>query len=279
MLLGILLIANILKKPETAPVSGELSVHYIDVGQGDCIYIETGGNNMLIDCGEAYKTDEAIAYLSELEVTELDYVVGTHPHSDHMGGMSEIVKNFDIGEFIMPHLDESDIPTTKYFMNFLDEAEKCSLNVREAEPGRKFSLGEAECEIIAPISDNYGNTNDYSVGIIIRYGKNSFIFTGDAEESAEMEMIGSGRLGHIDVYKAGHHGSDTSSSEEFLKVISPDYAVISCGEGNSYGHPADITLEKLGKYTDNIYRTDLCGDIVITSDGKEIEVRTERSGR
>ena len=163
--------------------------------------------------------------------------------------------------FSLPHLDDSDIPTTKYFERFLNAAENKGLEITEAELGRIFDIGEAECEIIAPCSDDYNNTNNYSVGVIIRHGENGFIFTGDAEKSAEKEMIDSGKLVDIDVYKAGHHGSDTSSSEEFLKIIKPDIAVISCGEGNSYGHPCDITLENLSKYTDKVYRTDLSGTI------------------
>lgn len=250
----------------------ELQVHYVDVGQGDCILIESGEDTLLIDCGEVSKGDTVKSYLNAQNITQLDYVIGTHPHSDHMGCMDEIVEYYDIGELILPHLDDSDIPTTKYFERFLNAAENKGLEITEAEPGRIFDIGEAKCEIIAPCSDDYNNANNYSVGVIIRHGENSFIFTGDAEKSAEKEMIDSGKLADIDVYKAGHHGSDTSSSEEFLEIIKPDIAVISCGEGNSYGHPCDITLENLSKYTDKVYRTDLSGTIVITSDGSKLSV-------
>ncbi len=262
------------KKAETSEIMDtELRVHYIDVGQGDCILIESGEDTLLIDCGEVNKGDTVKAYLNAHNITQLDYVIGTHPHSDHMGCMDKIVEYYDIGELILPHLDDSDIPTTKYFERFLNAAENKGLEITEAELGRIFDIGEAECEIIAPCSDDYNNTNNYSVGVIIRHGENGFIFTGDAEKSAEKEMIDSGKLVDIDVYKAGHHGSDTSSSEEFLKIIKPDIAVISCGEGNSYGHPCDITLENLSKYTDKVYRTDLSGTIVITSDGSNLTVK------
>lgn len=260
-----------------APSVDELSVHYIDVGQGDSIYITSGGEGMLIDCGESGDTDRVISYLDNMGVSKIDYVVGTHPHSDHMGGMSKIVEHYDIGEMIIPHIDNSDTPTTKYFERFLTACAGKGLSLTEAELGREIKLGDADLKIIAPNSEDYSNVNNYSVSFIMHHGDNSFIFTGDAEKLAEDEMIESGNLEDIDVYKAGHHGSDTSSSEDFLNVIKPDYAVISCGEGNSYGHPNDVTIEKLSKFTDKIYRTDLVGTVVFTSDGKELDVKTERS--
>lgn len=260
-----------------APSVEELSVHYIDVGQGDSIYITSGGEGMLIDCGESGDTDRVISYLDNMGVSKIDYVVGTHPHSDHMGGMSKIVEHYDIGEMIIPHIDDSDTPTTKYFERFLNACSEKNLSLTEAELGRKITVGDAELKIIAPNSEDYSNVNNYSVSFIMYHGENSFIFTGDAEKLAENEMIESGSLEDIDVYKAGHHGSDTSSSEDFLNVIKPDYAVISCGEGNSYGHPNDITVENLSKFTDKIYRTDLVGTVVFTSDGKELDVKTERN--
>lgn len=274
---GIIFGINGNESKQTELQSAGLQVHYIDVGQGDSILIKSGEDTLLIDCGEIGKEGIVKAYLDKIGVTQLDYVIGTHPHSDHMGCMDKIVETYDIGEFIIPHLDDGDIPTTKYFERFMNAMENKGLEITEAETGRVFNIGDAECEIIAPCSDDYSNTNNYSVGIIMRHGKNSFIFTGDAEKLAEKEMIDSGKLTDIDVYKAGHHGSDTSSSEEFLEIIKPDIAVISCGEGNSYGHPCDITLENLSKYTDKVYRTDLSGSIVITSDGKELTVTEEKS--
>lgn len=257
-------------------VSDDLSVHFIDVGQGDCIYISAGGENMLIDCGEASESDTVAAYLSDLGVERLDYVIATHPHSDHMGGMSQIVLNYDIGEFIMPHLADRDIPTTRYFEKFLDACETKNLQITEAQLGNVINIGDAEAEIIAPNSESYTNINNYSVCILLTHGSNSFLFTGDAEELAEKEMLESGKLEHVKVYKAGHHGSDTSSSADFLKAISPEYAVIMCGAGNSYGHPHETTIDKLTHYVKQIYRTDLCGSIVFESDGTILKIRTER---
>lgn len=260
----------------SSEVNDDLSVHFIDVGQGDCIYISAGEENMLIDCGEADQSGVVTSYLNKLGVEKIDHVIATHPHSDHMGGMSEIIKSYDIGEFIMPHLPDSDIPTTRYFERFLDACEAADLSVTEAEVGRIIGIGEAKAEIIAPNSEKYNNKNNYSVSLILTHGDNSFLFSGDAEKESEEEMLSSGRLHHVTVYKAGHHGSSTSSSKDFIEAISPDYAVIMCGAGNSYGHPHHETLETLAEYVKQVYRTDLCGNIVFESDGTVLTIRTER---
>lgn len=253
-----------------------MSVDFIDVGQGDCIFIHGESENMLIDCGEASESDKVIDYLKNSGVTKLDYVIGTHPHSDHMGGMGDVISSFDVGEVIMPYLPDKDIPTTRYFEKFMDALEAKNLTVTDAEVGRVIYMGDARAEIIAPVSSSYGNTNNYSVGIILTHGTNRFMFSGDAEKLAEEEMLESGKLKNVTVYKAGHHGSDTSSSENFIKALSPKYAVIMCGEGNSYGHPNKSTLETLEKYTEKIYRTDENGTIVCKSDGNKVTFSTER---
>ncbi len=260
----------------TQRLEDDLYVHFIDVGQGDCVYITANGQNMLIDCGEASESDKVISYLNKQGVSRLDYVVATHPHSDHMGGMSEIILNYEIGEVIMPYLDDSDIPATRYFEKFLDACSAKGLYITDAQAGRKITIGEASAEIIAPLGSGYANLNNYSIGIILRHGNNDFLFTGDAETLAEEEMIRSGKLEHVKVYKAGHHGSSTSSSEDFMRIISPDYAVIMCGAGNSYGHPHDEVVERLSVYVKQIFRTDLDGSIVFESDGLNLQVRTER---
>jgi len=259
-------------------VTESLEVHYIDVGQGDCILIESGGENMLIDCGESSESDEVTAYLQNQNISKIDYLVGTHPHSDHMGGMSAVVDNFEIGNFYMPYLPDDDIPTTKYFEKLLLSLENKNLKIKNLNVGDKIQLGSAEILVVAPNHAEYSNTNNYSIGIILEHGDNGFIFTGDAEKLAEEEMIDNGLLRDIDVYKAGHHGSSTSSSEKFLDVIKPEYAVIMCGEGNSYGHPDDDAVERISKYVpaENIFRTDLKGSIVAKSDGKTINFTSER---
>ena len=231
---------------------------------------------MLIDGGESDETDGVIRFLEEKHVEKLDYIVATHPHSDHMGGMYKIIDEFKIGQVIIPHLADKDIPTTRYYEKFLDSCDSKDVSLKEAEIGRIIELGDAQIEIIAPCSRSYDNTNNYSVGLFLTHGENTFIFTGDAEALAEKEMKKSGRLRHADVYKANHHGSDTSSCAEFMEIISPDYAVISCGEGNSYGHPNKKALKAISKYTDEIYRTDINGTVIFVSDGKNLEIETEK---
>lgn len=249
---------------------------FVDVGQGDCILISCDGENMLIDCGEMSEFKTVKKYLDSQGVKSFEYVVGTHPHSDHMGGMADVVRTYDIGEFIIPPLNDENIPTSLYFEKFLDAAEERDLNLSAAKTGRKERIGSAEFEIIYPDRCKGSNANNYSVGIILRHGENSFIFTGDAESSAEEEMVSSGRLEKIDVYKAGHHGSKTSSSKAFLEAVRPDIVVISCGKDNKYGHPTPEALKRIKKFTDEIYRTDESGTVKIISDGTALEITEEK---
>lgn len=254
-----------------------LEVHFIDVGQGDCILIRTPEKNMLIDSGETDKGDVVLGYLKSKNIKKLDYVIGTHTHSDHLGCMSEIIDEVKTDEIIMPYLPDEDFPTTRYFEKLLIALEENDVDITEAETGMKLNLGEAEVLLLAPQEKN-SNTNNYSVGAVLTHGRNSFVFTGDAEKSAEKHFIESGLLEKCTVYKAGHHGSNTSSSEEFMAKLRPDYAVIMCGEGNSYNHPEDEAVARIAKYADkkNIYRTDLSGTVVVISDGEGIGIKTEK---
>ena len=197
-------------------------------------------------------------------------------HSDHMGGMARIIEEFDIGEVIIPHIDEKDVPTAVFFEKFLDACEEEGCPVNEAEVGSEIHIGDAVAEIIAPNSDSYDDVNNYSIALMVDHGRKSFLLTGDAESLSEHEMIGKGYLHHVDVYKAGHHGSSSSSSKALLNEITPDAVVISCGAGNSYGHPADSVLKRISEYTKNIYRTDIDGSIVFESDGEKVRLMTER---
>ncbi len=260
---------------KSSEAADEMSVTFVDVGQGDCTYISVGGQNMLIDCGEVSASEDVQEFLDSNGVKRIDYLVGTHPHSDHMGGFANIIWNYDIGEVIIPHLNDDDIPTTVYFQKFMEACSDSGLEITEAELGRNIELGDADARIIAPNSDDYGNANNYSIGIMLTHGENSFLFTGDAERLAEGEMLENGMLGHADVFKAAHHCSDTANSEEFLEVVTPEYAVISCSENNSYGHPHKEPLERLRQYTSEIYITYQNGDITFKSDGKDLQVTTE----
>ena len=267
------------KPPHTFPNEDKLVMHFIDVGQGDCTFIAANGVTMLVDCGEYAVSSDVVSYLKSLGVGRLDYLVATHPHSDHMGGMARIIDTFDIGEVIIPHIPDEQLPTAVFFDKFLESCEAKGLGIREAKAGDVLELGRASAETVSPDDVIYEDLNNYSVSMLIRHGDNSFLLTGDSEYEAEYAMLASDRLQKITLYKAGHHGSSHSSCAEFLDMIHPQVAVISCGAENPYGHPSDITLQRLNAYTDKIYRTDICGNIVFESDGSKLSVKTERNGK
>ena len=264
------------KKPEPFPNKDKLEMHFIDVGQGDCTFIAANGMTMLVDCGEYEVSSDVISYLKSLGVIRLDYVVATHPHSDHMGGMARIIRVFDIGEVIIPHIPDDQLPTAVFFDKFLESCEDRGLSLTEANPGMVLELGRARAEIVSPADIKYEDLNNYSVSLLITHGSNSFLLTGDCEAEAEYAMLESDRLQKVTLYKAGHHGSSRSSTDEFLKMIRPKNAVISCGFENPYGHPSNITLKRLQEYTDKIYRTDICGNIEAESDGSTLTITCER---
>ena len=249
----------------------QVIAHYIDVGQGDASFIElTNGEVMLIDAGIASSSEKIIDYIKNLGYNRIDYVVATHPHADHIGGMAEVIEAFDVGAIYMPKA----VSTSKTYENLLETIKNKGLSVKTGKVGVSVLQEEdLTIEMLAPNQDKYSSLNNYSIVLKITYGNTSFLYTGDAEELSEKEIMGNVEA---DVLKVGHHGSDTSSSEEFLKRVNPKYAVISVGEDNSYDHPASSTIKKLEKYTDHIYRTDLNGTVVVTSDGVNIAVKTER---
>jgi competence protein ComEC len=255
--------------------SNHLEVHYIDVGQGDCEFVIIGNNAMLIDGGERENGASIRKYMKNNGVKKLDYVIATHPHSDHIGGIPEAIEDIPVDTFILPDIPTRYLPTTRVYENLLEAIEDSGAELEYAEIDKSYRLGGAEFTIIAPAT-GYSELNDYSVVIWLEYGDNSFLFTGDAEKESEKDILRDYELPNVDVLKCGHHGSNTSSSKEFLSALEPKYAVIECGIDNSYGHPHSEIMERLSIYTDKIYRTDLNGDIVFTSDGKEITVETEK---
>lgn len=220
---------------------------------------------MLIDAGENDMGIKVQDYLYSQNVTKLDYVIGTHPHSDHIGGMDVIIYKFDCDTVMMPDVSSN----TKTYRDVINAMKSKNYTNTAPKPGDTYRLGDAEFTIIAP-SEVYDDTNDNSIGLLLRFGDNRFLFTGDAEEEAEKDIINTGIDIDCDVYHAGHHGSRTSSSEELLNAASPAYAVISCAEGNSYGHPHAQTLNELRYRGINVFRTDEQGTIVCVSDGSVI---------
>ena len=246
---------------------GELRVSFIDVGQGDSEFIELpNGETLLIDAGTNETGADVVNYIESLGYSSIDYVVGTHPHEDHIGGLDDVIRTFDVESVYMPKVTAD----TKTFEDVLDAVAEKGLSINTAKAGVSIVDGEdLSVKMLAPVLDEYDNTNDYSAVIKVVYGDTSFLFTGDAEEYAEDLITGDV---DSDVLKVGHHGSSTSTGEAFLERVSPSYAVISCGLGNSYGHPHAETIEKLGGIP--VFRTDEMGTIVATSDGSEISFRT-----
>lgn len=260
-------------------VTGVLKVHFIDVGQGDSILIQSGTENMLVDAGTNESGPAVAAYLKSLGITKLSYLIGTHPHEDHIGGMDDVIRAFDIGTVIMPDVSH----TTRTYEDVLDALLEKELRVVKPKPGDTYSLGEADFTILSPAADiaeqavKDGDLNNLSVGIRLAFGSNAFIMCGDAEAPSEKAMVEGGLPLKADVLKLGHHGSSTSTCDEFLRAVSPSCAVISCGTDNSYGHPHKETMEKLDASGISIYRTDEQGTLVATSDGSQITWETAAS--
>jgi len=252
-------------------VNGNLEVHFIDVGQADCILVKNNNDAMLIDAGNNDDGDIIKSYLKEQNINRLDYLIGTHPHEDHIGGLDVVINNYDIGTIIMP----SKATTTKTFEDVVNAIKNKGLAITKPVVGTKYTLGGAEFTILAPNKDYGDELNNYSVGIRLVYGNNSFVFTGDAEEEAENDIIATGLELKADVLKLGHHGSSTSTSSQFLKAVSPKCAVITCGKDNDYGHPHRETMTKISSL--EVYRTDEQGNIIAISDGTNITWNTKKS--
>lgn len=249
-------------------VHGQLKVHFLDVGQADSILIQTADAAMLVDAGTNEAGASVVSYIRSQGIETLDYVIGTHPHEDHIGGLDDVIRQLNVKEVILP----DKIHTTKTFEDVLDAVEEKDLSVTTAHQGDDYSLGDAGFTIIAPCEgkDYKDELNNWSVGIRLVYGDTSFVMTGDAEKEAEADMLASGENLQGDVWKAAHHGSSTSNTGQMLDAVQPTYAVISCGKDNSYGHPHKETLEAFEKRGIQVFRTDEQSTIVATSDGKSL---------
>ena len=246
------------QEPSALPAAdGAMTVHFIDVGQGDSLLAESDGHFLLVDAGENDQGDTVIAYLREAGVTSLDYVIGTHPHSDHIGGLDDVIRAFDVKAVILPPVAH----TTKTFEDVLDAVQEKNLTLTQPKPGDSYALGDAAFTILAPQADYGDDLNNWSVGIRLACAEGPLVACGDAEAQAEEDIAPSSLPLSPDVLKVGHHGSSTSTSNAFLQAVSPAWAVISCGEGNSYGHPHEETLKKLEDAGVSVLRTDLLGDI------------------
>ena len=247
--------------------AGEVAVHFIDVGQGDSVLVQTGEGHVLIDGGDRHMGERVVQYLYDAGVRELTYVIATHPHADHIGGLIEVLHSFPVETLIMPPVAH----TTRTFERFLDAIEAHDIPLKAPVAGESFSLGGGEFTIIAPNASGYQKLNDYSVSLRLVVGETSFIFTGDAEAESEMEMIQAGHVLSSDVLHLGHHGSSTSTTQAFFDAVDPSIAVISLGRDNQYGHPHREVRERLSGIP--VYRTDEDGHILLVTDGVQITVR------
>ncbi len=246
---------------------GELHIYYFDVGQADCELLVNEGKTMLIDAGNNEDGEMLVKKIKELGITKIDHVVGTHAHEDHIGGMDDIIKNFEIGEVYLPEA----ISTSKTYEEVLDAIAEKELSITVPEIGDEIIVGTAVC-IVKSIGNNDNDLNNSSIVLRTVYGDNTFLFMGDLEDNMEKKYTWE----KTDVLKVGHHGSNTSSSEEFLNQVLPKYAIILVGEGNSYNHPGKYTISRLNDIKAEIYRTDEVGTIELVSDGTEITIETEK---
>lgn len=262
----------------TSKTERDLEVRYIDVGQGDStLVLLPDGKNMLIDAGTNSGAKSLVKELKNSGIEKIDYLIATHPHEDHIGGMDNVINEFEIGKIYMPKVDSSQTPTTKTYEDVLDAVSDKGLKISRGKGGDRIIKGEnLDIMFVAPNSSKYSDLNSYSIAVKVVYGKNSFLFMGDAEQDSEKEIIDSGYNIEANVLKCGHHGSNTATSKDFVEKVSPKYAVISCGKKNSYGHPHEETLDTLNEFGVKIYRTDTDGTVTVKSDGSKITINTER---
>jgi len=259
---------DFLEKP--GPVAGSAEFHFIDVGQGDAALIRAEGANILIDGGDISAQNTLIEYLNAEGIKKLDLMVGTHPHSDHIGGLVPVVRQLEIDQIIMPRADH----TSAVYQELLTSIQEKGLKITSPASGEAIQIGPLEILALGPVRDNYGDLNNMSVILKISFGDISFLFTGDGEKDAEADILGTGLNVNAQVLKVGHHGSVSSTSYDFLEAVNPDIAVISCKLDNEYGHPHQEVLDRLKAAGITVYRTDLMGDIILVTDGKSIERKT-----
>ena len=251
-------------------VDGNLVVSFLDVGQADSIFINCNKEYMIIDGGNNADGDLIVNYLKDMGVSKIKFVVGTHPHEDHIGGLDEIINNFDIGKVFIPDV----ITSTRTFENLLGAIDNKNMTYTVPKIGSKYNLGECKIRVLYTGTDNE-DLNMSSIVIRLDYGNNSFLFMGDAPKKIEKQIMNKDI--DVDVLKVGHHGSNTSSGYDFLSKVNPQYAIISVGKNNDYNLPGKYTINNLKKLGIDTYRTDKLGTIIITSDGNRLKIDNKKT--
>lgn len=259
-----------IEKPSN--LESDFSVHFIDVGQGDSTLIISDGKTVLIDAGEKEMGTRVVKYLENLGIEKLDYVIATHPHSDHIGGLSQVIDKFSIGKIIMPKLRDEIVPTTKTYTALLSSIAEKGLKITPAKAGMSYELGRGRLEVLAP-DNEFEDLNNYSVVARLIYDKSSFLFTGDIEQEAEKSLLNTGAGLKSNVLKIAHHGSSTSTHQAFLDAVNPQFCVIPVGDDNRYNHPNSNVIKRLTKMGVRIFRTDYDGDIVFEYENKKLVVK------
>lgn len=249
-------------------------IHFIDVGQADCALVLCDGDTLLIDGGNTGDGDDIVSYLYAENITELDYVICTHAHEDHVGGLADVLDSFTVTEEIFAPATGA---TTKCYTNFITEVKEQNKEISVPEASYTFSLGESTVEILGPVTEDYKDINNTSIVTKITYGESTFLFTGDMEREAEEDLLEAGAELKADVLKVGHHGSENSTTYPFLREVMPEIAVISVGVDNDYGHPTEAALSRLRDASATVYRTDIQGHIILKSDGQNITVTTQKN--
>ncbi len=253
--------------------NSNFSVHYIDVGQGDAALILCDNKSMLIDGGKPKASDIIYTYLNKQGITHLDYIICSHADEDHVGGLSGALSAVSVGAVYAPETEAD----TKTFQNFKRKVHKQGLEIQHLEHGSSFTFGSSTVQVLGPITENTSERNNTSIVLKILYGETSFLFTGDAEFDEEHDILEQGYDLSATVLKVSHHGSAGATSYRFLREVLPKYAVISVDKDNAYGHPTEEVLSKLRDADVKVYRTDMQGDIIAESDGKNLTITPSKN--
>lgn len=265
LLASLLIVLSMIHPVYANDASTTMAVHFIDVGQGLSILVQSGGQNLVYDGGDQGHSDQVVSYLQQQNVQTIDYMIASHYDEDHIGGLIKCMNVFSIGNIIGPDY----VHTSDLYDTFMNSASEKTITIQYPKVGDVFDFGTGSFTVLSPDGISQ-DSNENSVVIKLENGSNSFIFTGDAEETSEQDMISTGMNLDCDVLSVGHHGSESSTTWDFLAATSPSYAVVSCGAGNQYNHPSAETMERLSDMEIPVFRTDKQGSVAAVSDGTSI---------